>query len=137
MADPLLAFRVVGPGTLTLRAGVSRSAAVLQPISAGVIVRAIGPAAETDGHVWIKVRVPDGTEGWMAARPMAATTLEEAFLRVIATPGDTPPVLPPAPPRLTVEEVRAALVAMVEPSDDEIVGRALRASIAALLERLR
>lgn len=46
-----------------------------------------------------------------------------------------PPPLPPVPPRLTPAELKAALLEIVTPSDDAILGAHFRAKIAALLDR--
>lgn len=47
-----------------------------------------------------------------------------------------PPPLPVPPPKLTPAEIKAALIEMVAPSDQEIVGRVLREKIAALADRI-
>lgn len=49
-------------------------------------------------------------------------------------PTPTPPI--PVPPSMTLAEVRAALVAMTTPSDDQIVGRVLREQITALADKI-
>jgi hypothetical protein len=68
-------------------------------------------------------------------------TLRNRLYALLGAPGwgpvPEPPPMPPLPPKPTLEEVRAALIEITTPSDDQIVGRVLREQIAALLERMR
>lgn len=66
-------LRVLGPGTLNLRATPGRDAAVKKELAENAIVTVIGDAQQADGVTWYNVRDGDGTEGWASAQYLVPT----------------------------------------------------------------
>jgi uncharacterized protein YgiM (DUF1202 family) len=56
---------------LLLRTGPTIDAVALRQLEAGTTVEVLDGTAEADGYEWVRVRIEDGTAGWLIAEGIA------------------------------------------------------------------